>query len=78
MTCSIDSNIRNCSKTVELFGLVDFNDYTILDVKEVFIHQETKQRRYFLKLRNPMGKGEWKGPWHDKSDAWRKYPHITE
>lgn len=23
-----------------------------------------------------MGRIEWKGPWHDKSEAWNKYPYI--
>lgn len=78
MTCSVDSNIRCNNKTIELFGLVDYNDYTIMEVKEVFVNENSKQKRFFLKLRNPMGKGEWMGPWHDKSDAWRKYPYINE
>ena len=25
-----------------------------------------------------MGKGEWRGPWHDNSNAWNKYPEIDE
>ena len=40
MTCSVDSNIRCCNKTIELFGLVDYNDYTILRVKEVYVNEK--------------------------------------
>jgi hypothetical protein len=42
MTCCIDSNMRCNSKTIQLFGLVDFNDYTIIRVKEVEVDKGSK------------------------------------
>jgi len=56
--------------------LKDFNDYTILNVVECPIKEGAEQKRFFIRLRNPMGRIEWKGPWHDKSEAWNKYPYI--
>ncbi|CAE7581547.1 DEK1 [Symbiodinium microadriaticum] len=47
----------------ENLGLVSNHSYGILEVKEAHGHQ-------MLCLRNPHGKGEWKGPWSDGSEEW--------
>ena len=33
-------------------------------------YQDSTKAR-LLKLRNPWGDGEWKGPWSDNDDMWR-------
>ncbi|CAE7801317.1 DEK1 [Symbiodinium necroappetens] len=46
-----------------MLGLIDNHVYGIPEVKEAHGHQ-------MLCLKNPHGRGEWKGPWSDGSEEW--------
>ena len=43
----------------------------MLDVREVGEPYQDSTKARLLKLRNPWGDGEWKGPWSDHDDMWR-------
>ena len=49
-------------------GLVSGHAYTVLEAKEV--ETEDHQKVKLLKIRNPWGNTEWKGPWSDGSKEW--------
>uniref|UniRef100_A0A0B7BIK0 Calpain catalytic domain-containing protein n=1 Tax=Arion vulgaris TaxID=1028688 RepID=A0A0B7BIK0_9EUPU len=53
---------------VQESGLVEGHAYTILKVKEV---NTSKGKIVLLHIRNPHGKGEWKGAWSDMSAEWK-------
>jgi len=48
----------SCTEESVQFGLVTSHAYTILSAYEINIDGETLK---LIKLRNPWGKGEWKG-----------------
>eukprot|EP00916_Digyalum_oweni_P016854 GHVL01027663.1.p1 GENE.GHVL01027663.1~~GHVL01027663.1.p1 ORF type:complete len:453 (-),score=81.63 GHVL01027663.1:342-1700(-) len=52
-------------------GLISGHAYSILQVRE-------NHHRRFVQLRNPWGKGEWKGPWSDSSTLWKDNPSIAK
>ncbi|BFZ04245.1 hypothetical protein BsWGS_07284 [Bradybaena similaris] len=54
-------------EVINVSGLVEGHAYTIVKVKEV---NTTKGKVLLLHIRNPHGKGEWKGSWSDKSREW--------
>ncbi|QRW14157.1 calpain family cysteine protease [Ceratobasidium sp. AG-Ba] len=51
----------SCAREVK--GVYTLHAYSILDAIEV-------NGKRFLRLRNPWGKSEWKGPWSDGSKEW--------
>jgi len=55
-------------------GVVQGHAYTLLSVKENVCDSGIN----LLQLRNPWGKGEWKGDWSDESDLWDAHPDIAE
>jgi len=48
-------------------GLISGHAYSVISLHEISHDGETVT---LLKLRNPWGKGEWKGDWSDKSPLW--------
>jgi len=52
-------------------GILVNHAYTLLDVREVGEPYQDSTKARLLKLRNPWGDGEWKGPWSDNDDMWR-------
>ena len=63
MGCGITSDRGEAPN--EAKGLVAGHAYAILDVKE------TNDKKFkLIKLRNPWGQFEWKGPWSDSSRNW--------
>ena len=70
MGCSIKPNPKE-KKQVEAEagnGLYYSHAYSLLDIGEIdFVDPNSKVKVRLLKLRNPWGKGEWEGPYSDKS-----------
>ncbi len=67
-------------------GLAGSHAYSLLGVYEVamrngvyrrvYLHERNKyqgQTKRLVKLRNPWGKGEWKGKWSDSDKRWNKH-----
>ena len=52
-------------------GILVNHAYTLLDVREVGEPYQDSTKARLLKLRNPWGDGEWKGPWSDDDAMWR-------
>ena len=48
--------------------------YQLLDFahRKQFLQQNQQKLECILKLRNPWGKGEWKGKWNDNDKNWNR------
>lgn len=61
-------------------GLVTGHAYSILNVRKVndgFMGIGGKDYK-MIQIRNPWGRGEWKGDWSDKSELWSKHPAVKK
>ncbi|CAE6476497.1 unnamed protein product [Rhizoctonia solani] len=56
--CSIDNSTAS-----QITGLYTSHSYSVLEALEV-------NGKRFVRVRNPWGKSEWKGPWSDGSKEW--------
>jgi len=55
-------------------GLVPGHAYTLLRVEQDVCGSGID----LLQLRNPWGRGEWRGDWGDGSATWRRHPRVKE
>lgn len=62
MGCAIENTGARAEQENE-YGLLANHAYSIIDCQEVNGHK-------LMRIRNPWGKGEWKGPWSDGSREW--------
>lgn len=62
MGCAIENSAARSEQENE-WGLLANHAYSIIDCQEVQGHK-------LLRVRNPWGKGEWKGAWSDGSKEW--------
>lgn len=69
ITCASTSDITKVVTDTpnEKTGLSGSHSYSLLGAVEIFHNGKTVR---LVKLRNPWGKGEWKGDWSDKSPLW--------
>ncbi|CAE6421113.1 unnamed protein product [Rhizoctonia solani] len=75
--CAIDG-----SRASEITGLYTSHAYSVLEALEVngkFSHLSThipvtnpNPGKQFVRIRNPWGQSEWKGPWSDGSKEWTR------
>ena len=82
MTAGSDDLSNGSDALVEKIGIAGSHAYSLLEVYEfeiidngykVLTPEESKEGMNIervVKLRNPWGKGEWKGAWSDDSDLW--------
>ncbi len=83
MTAGSDNLSNNgTDDIVEKIGICGCHAYSLLGVYELLLQEgeyliltpeESKEGmkiERLVKLRNPWGKGEWKGKWSDSSDLW--------
>jgi hypothetical protein len=77
--CSVGAHVEAGDETGSsgeegaVFGLFHGHAYGVVDAKI------TSDGTGFLKLRNPWGEQEWKGPYSDGSNEWKQYPqHKAE
>lgn len=54
-------------ETETKMGLIEGHAYTLISAIESEIDGEPLR---LLKIRNPWGRGEWKGDWSDNSEKW--------
>jgi len=59
----------SCTEESVELGLVTSHAYTVLSVYEI---EDNNNKLRLIKLRNPWGKGEWKGDYSDNSNKWTK------
>jgi len=62
MGCAIEASGARVEQENE-YGLLMNHAYSIIDCQEV-------KGNKLMRIRNPWGKGEWKGPWSDGSKEW--------
>jgi hypothetical protein len=56
-------------------GIMTGHAYGIIDVFEL-VNEEMGRTHKMLRIRNPWGKGEWKGKWADGSNELDNYRQI--
>ncbi len=98
MTAGSDNLNQGSDAYIEKIGIAGSHAYSLLEVYELekivnqryqLLHpDENKQGKIverLVKLRNPWGKGEWKGDWSDQSYLWSyqlrkmlKYDHEED
>ena len=69
MGCSL--NDKNSKVTISPEGIVVNHAYGILSVREI-------QTLKLIRIRNPWGKGEWRGAFSDDDDSWDNYKGLRE
>jgi len=70
MSCSIEPDPRITEAKTEL-GLIRGHAYSITKVIKAQIDTGSRTGVFpLIRIRNPWGEGEWKGPWSDGSDEW--------
>ncbi|XP_056282833.1 calpain-3 isoform X1 [Pseudoliparis swirei] len=70
MGCSIDSLVPARFETRTATGLVKGHAYSLTAVEECKPSQHKDSKFRLVRLRNPWGQVEWKGPWSDNSKEW--------
>lgn len=83
MTAGSDNLNNGSDAYIEKIGIAGSHAYSLLEVYEIEILGYKQYRvltpdqskdgmniERLVKLRNPWGKGEWKGKWSDESDEW--------
>jgi hypothetical protein len=77
MGCSIQPDPKGTHKVEEEagLGLHSGHAYSLLDLNEIIL-PDTNEKILLLKLRNPWGRGEWEGPFGDRSEEREKYDDI--
>uniref|UniRef100_A0A914BUM7 Calpain catalytic domain-containing protein n=1 Tax=Acrobeloides nanus TaxID=290746 RepID=A0A914BUM7_9BILA len=68
--CSIDADPASYENKLST-GLVQGHAYNITGIRMV---NGPKGQTTLLRIRNPWGKQEWKGPWSDESPEWHSVP----
>jgi len=64
----------NGEQMLEQEGLYAGHAYSVIQAVNV---REGDNKFRLMEIRNPWGKGEWKGAWSDNSDMWKKHPSIA-
>ncbi|RUS78730.1 hypothetical protein EGW08_013517 [Elysia chlorotica] len=64
VTCVVPDEYDDC------YGLVGGHAYSLVGVAQVGSSK-------LIRIRNPWGHGEWKGPWGDGSEEWASIPQNT-
>ena len=71
--CSVSpAHSKQVTKTYKRLGLVAKHAYTLLRFERNVCGTEFS----LVQLRNPWGRGEWKGAWGDASELWNQHPQI--
>jgi len=55
-------------------GLISGHAYCLLGAHDVILDDGSSVR--LIKIRNPWGKGEWKGAWNDEDKIWDDNPTL--
>ena len=64
--CTSNSGLGG--ESYEANGLIKGHAYSLLSIHDIMKNDETKET--LVRIRNPHGRGEWNGPWSDKSSEW--------
>eukprot|EP00929_Paragymnodinium_shiwhaense_P021823 TRINITY_DN14124_c0_g1_i1.p1 TRINITY_DN14124_c0_g1~~TRINITY_DN14124_c0_g1_i1.p1 ORF type:complete len:808 (-),score=123.31 TRINITY_DN14124_c0_g1_i1:317-2740(-) len=66
------------SKGANPNGLIDGHAYSVLQLRTVHKSLSSPSVFRLVQIRNPHGRGEWKGAWSDDSKAWQDYPYVKK
>uniref|UniRef100_UPI00358FB033 calpain-9-like isoform X2 n=1 Tax=Myxine glutinosa TaxID=7769 RepID=UPI00358FB033 len=68
LACCIDVRRRQNVEEATAQGLITGHAYSVTGMDEVKVKGQAVT---LMRMRNPWGRIEWKGPWSDKSDEWK-------
>ncbi|XP_078693465.1 calpain-5-like isoform X2 [Branchiostoma floridae x Branchiostoma belcheri] len=80
LTCSIRVTSRAEMEASTEMGLVKGHAYSVTAVKKVKVGESgmlsgllgNQEKIYMIRMRNPWGQKEWRGPWSDDSPEWQQ------
>ncbi|CAH1244477.1 CAPN5 [Branchiostoma lanceolatum] len=80
LTCSIRVTSRDEMEASTEMGLVKGHAYSVTAVKKVKVGDSgmlsgllgNQEKIYMIRMRNPWGQKEWRGPWSDDSPEWQQ------
>ncbi|XP_035693138.1 calpain-5-like isoform X3 [Branchiostoma floridae] len=80
LTCSIRVTSRDEMEASTESGLVKGHAYSVTAVKKVKVGESgmlsgilgNQEKIYMIRMRNPWGQKEWRGPWSDDSPEWQQ------
>ncbi|XP_073497235.1 calpain-6 [Phyllobates terribilis] len=77
ISCHLKASSSKDMEAVTQKGLIKGHAYSVTDIKKVSLGEKTlcfgkTSKLFMIRMRNPWGKREWRGAWHDESEEWKK------
>ncbi|PNI40039.1 CAPN6 isoform 2 [Pan troglodytes] len=75
--CSIESPNQEEQEVETDWGLLKGHTYTMTDIRKIRLGERlvevfSAEKLYMVRLRNPLGRQEWSGPWSEISEEWQQ------
>uniref|UniRef100_A0A8C9UWA7 Calpain-6 n=1 Tax=Spermophilus dauricus TaxID=99837 RepID=A0A8C9UWA7_SPEDA len=75
--CSIESPSQEEQEVETDWGLLKGHTYTMTDIRKIRLGERlvevfSAEKLYMVRLRNPLGRQEWSGPWSEISEEWQQ------
>ncbi|EGW12030.1 Calpain-6 [Cricetulus griseus] len=75
--CSIESPSQEEQEVETDWGLLKGHTYTMTDIRKLRLGERlvevfSAEKLYMVRLRNPLGRQEWSGPWSEISEEWQQ------
>ncbi|EPQ07116.1 Calpain-6 [Myotis brandtii] len=75
--CSIESPSQEEQEVETDWGLLKGHTYTMTDIRKIRLGERlvevfSTEKLYMIRLRNPLGRQEWSGPWSEISEEWQQ------
>lgn len=77
ISCSIESPSQEEQEVETDWGLLKGYTYTMTDIRKLRLGERlvevfSTEKLYMVRLRNPLGRQEWSGPWSEISEEWQQ------
>ncbi|XP_057573956.1 calpain-6 [Hippopotamus amphibius kiboko] len=75
--CSIEFPNQEEQEVETDWGLLKGHTYTMTDIRKIRLGERlvevfSTEKLYMIRLRNPLGRQEWSGPWSEISEEWQQ------
>ncbi|KAI4554862.1 hypothetical protein MJG53_020161 [Ovis ammon polii x Ovis aries] len=75
--CSIEFPDQEEQEVETDWGLLKGHTYTMTDIRKIRLGERlvevfSTEKLYMIRLRNPLGRQEWSGPWSEISEEWQQ------